>query len=74
MHDSISKTNDLEKVIFYCKNEVTRSYKWIDDSPEKIYEHRYGYWECQNADSWDNCTNIDWVKYNERRKANEDKM
>lgn len=47
---TISKTNDLQKVIFYHENKVMRSYEWIDDSPGKVYEHRYGYWKTQNAD------------------------
>ncbi|MCH2085457.1 MAG: hypothetical protein MK226_23945 [Saprospiraceae bacterium] len=52
---TVSKTDDLIEVSFLFNNRVIRTYKWIDDSPNKLEEHRYGYWECRSADFWDNC-------------------
>jgi len=64
----VSKTNNLEGVNFYSKNKKIRTYKWIDNSPEKNDKHRYGYWKCNNADWWENCVNPKWVKFFERKK------
>lgn len=70
---TVSKTNDLEEVILYNNNRKIRTYKWIDNSPEKIDKHRYGYWKCNNADWWENCINPEWVKFFERKKTAENK-
>lgn len=65
---TVAKTNDLEEVIFYHNNKKTRTYQWIDNSPEKVDKHRYGYWKCNYADWWENCINPGWVTFFDRMK------
>lgn len=58
---TISKTDEIEQVKIYNQNKIVRKYNWIDDSPKTKSKHRYGYWECRNADSWENLVNIKWL-------------
>ncbi|PHN02584.1 hypothetical protein [Flavilitoribacter nigricans] len=68
---AVSKINDLEEVIFCFNNKKIRTYKWIDNSPQKVGKHRYGYWKCNNADWWENCINPEWIKFFEGKQTAE---
>lgn len=54
----------LDMIEFHYKSRCVRQIRW---RPHKSYEN--GSWNHQSSDWWDNCTDVNWINFQQKRKS-----